>query len=309
MGSLSSLRPDTDNFGFEQATSAVAVPLEFTGAVAIAVTGRRLTALVNVPRGDRSYAIVTDVFKEIIWGLIQGLTEFLPISSSGHLILVPTWLGLDTPDLGTSAFLHLGTLIAVLWFYRADFAMLLRFRHNTEACHIIKLLAIGTIPAAIGVLGKDLIGDIQESATLVSVALIATGAVLWLSGFLRQGTNAVEEASPTDALLIGLAQLVALVPGISRSGMTITAGFSRSLDRVEAARFSFLLGVPAIAGAALQQSLTGASFRSATVVGMVVAGVSGYLSIAFFIKILTKVGLRPFAYYAMAAGITSLVVL
>lgn len=249
------------------------------------------------------------MIEAIIWGLIQGLTEFLPISSSGHLVLVPAWLGLEAPDLGTSALLHAGTLIAVLTFYRHDLAALTRFRSDPRARHMINLLAIGTLPAVSGVLAEDLIGGIQESVTLVSIALIATGIILWLSGLVPSGSRSAEDATPKDALIIGVAQLLALVPGISRSGMTITAGLTRKLDRVEAARFSFLLGVPAIAGAAVQQTLGGASLTVATMTGTVVAAVSGYVSIAFLIKILSKVGLRPFAYYALAAGIASLVVL
>ena len=249
------------------------------------------------------------MLEAIIWGLIQGLTEFLPISSSGHLVLVPAWLGLEAPDLGTSALLHVGTLAAVLIYYRSDIARLTRFRKDSESRHMIKLIAIGTVPAVAGVLAEDLIGGVQDSVQTVSAALIVTAGVLWLSGRFLGRSKTLEQATGRDALIIGVAQLCALVPGISRSGMTITAAMSRSLSSTEAARFSFLLGVPAIAGAALQQTIGGATVSAPTLVGMVVAAISGYAAIAFLIRIISRVGLRPFAWYAAAAGIFSMVVL
>lgn len=249
------------------------------------------------------------MLEAIVWGLVQGLTEFLPISSSGHLVLVPAWLGLEAPDLGTSALLHLGTLAAVVIYYRADIALITRFRTNDEARHIVKLLAIGTFPAVAGVLAEDLIGGIQESVQLVAIALLVTAAILWTSGLFLGRTKTVGQSNARDALVIGLAQLCALIPGISRSGVTITAGLARSLSSTEAARFSFLLGIPAIAGAAIQQTISGAIVTGPTLIGMAVAAVSGYASIAFLIRIISRLGLRPFAWYAAAAGIYSLVVL
>ncbi len=252
------------------------------------------------------------MLEAILWGLVQGLTEFLPISSSGHLVLVPAFLDMEPPDLATSAVLHLGTLAAVLVYYRLDIAKMLQFRTDREARHLITLIAIGTIPAVIGVVAESRIEAFQENPRAVSWALIATGVVLFASGFFRVSSKRVEQASWKDAAIIGVAQAFALIPGISRSGMTITAGLGRKLDRVEAARFSFLLGIPAIAGAGLKESvslLDSGGVSTSTWLAVVVAAISGYAAIALLIRVLGRVGLRPFAVYAVAVGLIGLWVL
>lgn len=252
------------------------------------------------------------MLEAIIWGLVQGFTEFLPISSSGHLVLVPEFLNMDPPDLATSAVLHLGTLAAVLLYYREDLTRMLRFRTDEEARHLIKLIVIGTIPAVAGVLVESRIETFQENPRAISWALIVTGLVLFASGWFVGLRKKVEDATWKDALIIGVAQALALIPGISRSGMTITAGLGRKLERIEAARFSFLLGIPAIAGAGLKESLslldTG-GVTGTTWLAVAVAAISGYAAIALLIRILGRVGLRPFAYYAVAVGAFGLLVL
>jgi undecaprenyl-diphosphatase len=252
------------------------------------------------------------VFQAVIWGLVQGLTEFLPISSSGHLVLVPAFVGIDQPDLATSAVLHLGTLAAVVAFYRADLLKLTHFNTDPDARRVLGLLALGTLPAVIGVLVEDQIGSLQEDPTAVALALLVTGVVLFFSGLFMSGRLSVERLPLRDGFLIGVAQAIALVPGISRSGMTITAGLTRNLERSEAARFSFLLAIPAIAGAGAQQGLelAGNGGIGAEVwVGMVVAALSGYLAIAVLLRMLNRFGLRPFALYCFAIGITALIAL
>lgn len=247
-----------------------------------------------------------------IWGLVQGLTEFLPVSSSGHLVLVPVALGVEPPDLATSALLHLGTLVAVLGYYRRDLVKLIGFRSDPEAQRVLMLLALGTIPAVVGLAVRDVVEDLQESVTAVSIALLVTGAVIWLSGFVLDKTGRLEEASPLDAVTVGIAQMLALVPGISRSGMTITAGLFRGLAPVEAARFSFLLGVPAIAGAGV---IEGARLADAGAIpgsvwlAVLLAALSGYLAIWILVKLVERLGLRPYAYYCFAAGVASLLFL
>lgn len=251
------------------------------------------------------------MIEAIVWGLVQGLTEFLPVSSSGHLVLVPALLGLDPPDLATSAVLHIGTLAAVVAYYRNDLRTMLAFRTDRAARRLVILLAIGTAPAVAGVLVRDMIGELQESLTAVSIALLVTSAVLFLSGRLGPLTRKLDDGRWGDALIIGIAQVFALVPGISRSGMTITAGMGRRFVAEEAARFSFLLAVPAIAGAALVEGagLMDAGGVSFSVwVGVATAAVSGYAAIAFLLRVLGNVGLRPFAYYTAIAGIVGLVV-
>lgn len=252
------------------------------------------------------------MLEAILWGLVQGLTEFLPVSSSGHLVLVPAFFDLEPPDLATSAVLHLGTLLAVVGYYRQDLLRLARFRRDATARRILLLLAIGTLPALAGILLEEPLDRLQRSTTAVAVALLVTGVVLLGSGLIRVRSGALEEARPRDAVAVGLAQVTALVPGISRSGVTITAGLSRGLRPVEAARFSFLLGVPTIAGAGLVQAwrLAGeGGFRPEMVAALLAAAVSGYAAIAILLRLLARIGLRAFAVYCVGMGLLALTVL
>lgn len=241
-----------------------------------------------------------------VWGLVQGLTEFLPISSSGHLVLVPAIFGFEEPGLAASVMLHVGTLLAVLAYFRRDILKLFHLRRDPEARRILLLLVIGTIPAAI--VGLALNGPIEAVFTepwLVAIALMVTGVVLLFSLLVARGTRLLAQARWTDGLVVGLAQAFALLPGISRSGMTITAGMAQGLQRREAARYSFLLSIPAIAGAGLLDGLDlveSGGFSADLLVGMVVAAVVGYLAIALLIRVLVRVGLLPFALYCLAFG-------
>lgn len=248
----------------------------------------------------------------ILWGMTQGLTEFLPISSSGHLVLIPALLGRDGPDLATSALLHLGTLVAVVAYYRKDLVRMARF--DRAGRRMITIIVIGTIPAVIlGLVFESRLDTLTERPAVVAGMLIATGVILLATMLLRPGSRAAEKLSPTDAGLIGLAQSFALIPGISRSGMTISVGIARGMERVEAARFAFLLGIPVIAGAGLLSALRaisdGGGITSATVVGMVVAAITGYWAIAFLIRVLGRVGLAPFGVYCVAFGTIAMLAL
>ena len=240
------------------------------------------------------------------WGLVQGLTEFLPISSSGHLVLIPALLGIDEPDLATSAVLHLGTLAAVVWYYRRDLVRLVLTPLSASSRRIWLLLIIGTIPAAVAGLTLDgPLGIIFSEPWMVAVALMVTGVVLAAGTLLTPGKRRVEQGRPRDAVVVGLAQAIALVPGISRSGMTITAGIAQGLSRLEAARYAFLLSVPAIAGAGTLQGIEmidRGGFEPVLLVGVAVAAVSGYLAISFLIRLLARVGLAPFAVYCLGFG-------
>ena len=252
------------------------------------------------------------MFEAVLWGLVQGLTEFLPISSSGHLVLVPAFLGVDQPDLATSAVLHLGTLAAVVAFYRRDLIKLTRFRNDSDARKVLGLLVLGTIPTVIGVLVDDQIGSLQEDPTAVAIALLFTGAVLVISGLFMSGKLSLERLPFRDGFLIGIAQAIALIPGISRSGMTITAGMNRGLERSDAARFSFLLAMPAIAGAGAQQTIELAGnggVNGEVWLATAIAAISGYLSIAVLLRALNRYGLRPFALYCFVVGAIALITL
>lgn len=247
------------------------------------------------------------------WGLVQGITEFLPVSSSGHLVLIPALFGLDGPDLATTAILHLGSLVAVLWYYRRDIAGLVTRPTSPHSKRVWMLLIIGTIPAAIA--GLTLDGPLEiifSEPWMAAIALIVTGVILALSMLIPVGERRVEDGRVGDAVVVGLAQAFALVPGISRSGMTITAGLAQGLSRFEAARFAFLLGIPTIAGAGVIQGarlLDQGGFEPHLLVGMAVAAVSGYLSIAFLIRLIARVGLAPFAVYCIVFGIVAYLLL
>lgn len=255
-------------------------------------------------------ATVPNVLAAIVWGLVQGLTEFLPISSSGHLVIIPEFLdqlgmNIDPPTLAESAVLHLGTLLAVLVYFRADVMRILRLGRDREGRKIALLVAIGAIPALIGLPLESHIEVIQETVAYVGIALIATGIVLVIGQRFAQGVRRLPEGNVPDAILVGIAQAFALIPGISRSGITISAGNIRGFEPTEAARFSFLLGIPAIAGAGLvsvPDLIDSGTFSADLFVGLVVAAVSGYLAIAILLAALRRVGLMPFAIYCFIVG-------
>jgi undecaprenyl-diphosphatase len=241
----------------------------------------------------------------ILWGLIQGLTEFLPVSSSGHLVLIPALLDRDGPDLATTAMLHLGTLAAVVVYYRSDLASMAKF--DRPARRLITLLVIGTIPAAVlGFLFKDKIAELVQDPGTVAIMLIITGLVLLATELLRLGDKRTTDIGPLDSFLTGLAQALALIPGISRSGMTISAGLVRGVGKREAARFAFLLGIPVIAGAGFLEvaELIGSdeSISAEVWVSVAVAAVAGYAAIAVFIRLLGRIGLAPFGIYCVSFG-------
>ncbi|MDA2978798.1 MAG: undecaprenyl-diphosphate phosphatase [Actinomycetota bacterium] len=241
----------------------------------------------------------------IFWGLIQGLTEFLPISSSGHLVLIPAMLDREGPDLATTAMLHLGTLAAVIVYYRSDIAEMARF--DRPARRLLTLIAIGTLPAVVlGLVFKDKIEELVADPSTVAIMLIVTGVILLATGLLRVGDMRVRDIGPLDSLFVGFSQALALIPGISRSGMTMSTGLARGMGKVEAARFAFLLSIPVIAGAGLLEIVdfagSGESIDNAVWVGVVAAGVSGYFAISILIRLLARIGLAPFGVYCIAAG-------
>jgi len=246
------------------------------------------------------------VLTAALWGLIQGLTEFLPVSSSGHLVLVPAIFGFDEPSLAASVMLHLGTLLAVVAYYRRDLLRLVHLRTDPEARRILMLLAVGTIPAAL--VGLTLEGPIETVLSepwMVAVQLMVSGAILVFALLVARGVRRLAEGRWPDGVVVGLAQAFALIPGISRSGMTITAGMAQGFQRSEAARYAFLLSIPAIAGAGLLEGLDLLKYGGFTwglLVGMGVAALTGYLAIALLLRALARVGLIPFAAYCLVFG-------
>ena len=250
----------------------------------------------------------------LLWGIVQGLTEFLPVSSSGHLVLAPALLSemgfwVSTPSLAESAFLHLGTLAAVVLFYRRDLGELLRFRDSPKSRHLWGVLAIGTAPAVLGLIVEDWVENAQENRAAVSVALLFTTVVLMWGQWIGKRDGKLEDANWLDGLLVGLAQVLAFMPGVSRSAMTIATGISRGLSPDQATRFAFLLAVPTIAAAGLrsliQMEVTVESLGPA-LVGLGTAAVVGYLSIFGLLSVIRRIGLAPFAVYTAVLAVVGL---
>jgi undecaprenyl-diphosphatase len=252
------------------------------------------------------------IWQAAVLGVVQGLTEFLPISSSGHLELFRQILGWQGFDLAFDVALHWGTLLAVVIYFRRDWVALARGvilavrdrRSNPQAVLAAKLL-VGSIPAAIaGVVLEDVAETVLRSPWVIVTMLAAVGAMLLFADRKAQPGPADQIPGWGATLLIGLAQAVALIPGTSRSGITMLAGVSLRLSRAAAARFSFLLAAPIILGAGLFK--LGDALESPALplaVGFVTAAISGGLAIAFLLRYLTRGSFVPFAIYRIALAV------
>lgn len=249
----------------------------------------------------------------IVLAIVQGLTEFLPISSSGHLVLVPSIFGWSDQGMAFDVAMHFGSLMAVLIYFRADIRMLLRgttqvlkFDVSTVEARLALAIGLGTIPAAVvGLLLGDWIGDNLRSPRVIAATLAGYAVLMLLFDRIGKKTRIMRDLRIRDALLIGAAQALALVPGTSRSGITITAGLALGFSRTEAARFSFLLAVPVILLATAYELyvLAGSAVTVAwgqLAFGALVAAIVAYLSIEFFMRFVTRVGLLPFVLYRFA---------
>jgi len=255
----------------------------------------------------------------ILLGIIQGATEFLPVSSSGHLLLIPALFNLSEPDLNAISFAHQGTLLAVLVYFRRDLWSILtavydglrrRQPMETTDSRLGWFIVIGTIPAVIaGLLLADIIDETLADPLNAAILLVFTGIILFIGERIRSAKRDFSTMRWSDAITIGLAQMVALLPGISRSGITITSGLARGLDRSAAARYSFLLGVPAIAGAGLLALVD--IFQSSTIAGQVpqlvatfiVSFLVGYACIHLLLTWVRRHSLYPFAVYCLVFGL------
>ncbi|MFQ5946568.1 MAG: undecaprenyl-diphosphate phosphatase [Anaerolineae bacterium] len=253
----------------------------------------------------------------VVLGAIQGLTEFLPVSSSGHLVWVPWILGWEAPGLAFDAVLHLGTLGAVLAYFRSDLGRIVvaGVRFLRDPSHRADpdgrtawLIVVATLPAAIiGLAAADLLEELFENPGAVGWALIATGLLLLWGERVRRGGREASQLRVWEALAVGAGQALALFPGISRSGATIAAGLWRGLDRRDAARFSFLLAVPAVLGAGILQGLALLSEGDpeagwALALGFASALASGYAAIRVLLRYLQRRSLLPFAGYCLVLG-------
>lgn len=285
-----------------------------------------------------------DWVQAIVLGIVQGLTEFIPVSSSAHLVLVPALAGWERHGLAFDVALHLGTLLALIVYYRRDLTGMVRALLSRTATpdreayrRLIVLLAAASLPVAIaGLLLKDAVESLFSAPIATAWLLLVTAAVLIGGEAIRRrrldragvGTPAValgsDHAPPADslrrepvgwrqAMIVGVMQSFALLPGLSRSGLTISAGVAAGLSRAAATRFAFLLGLPAIAGAAIVQlpQVDDLDRMTATelAAGVVAAGVSGYLAIAFLVRLVARVGIDRFAWYVVPLALVSLFVL
>ncbi len=256
-----------------------------------------------------------DAVQAVILAFLQGFTEFLPISSSGHLILVPQLLGWADQGLAFDVAVHLGTLAAVLAYFRRDLLVMtrewfasLRGGPAGPDARLAWRVILGTVPVVIA--GALLAGPVEatlRSPLVVAAATAGFGVLLWLAD--RRGARVRDEHSLswTDALVIGLAQVLALIPGTSRSGITMTAGLMLGLRREAAARFSFLLAIPVILAAATLELTVllrtpGPRDWTALGLGTVVSAVVAYVTIRGFLALLNRIGMAPFAIYRVLLG-------
>jgi undecaprenyl-diphosphatase len=254
------------------------------------------------------------VIQAVILGLVQGLAEFLPISSSAHLVLTPWVFGWSDPGLSFDVALHVGTLVAVLWYFRAEWVKLTKSaidvittrRLDTEEKRRFVYLVIATIPAAVGgVLLEDYAETTFRSPALMAVTLMVMGVILWVVDRYAAQDRPLATLRGRDAILIGFAQVLALVPGVSRSGSTMTAGRALRFDRQSAAVFSFLMSMPVTAAAALLKVpdlLRSEGITPTLIAGVLSSGISSWLAIAVLLRYISRHSFGVFALYRLALG-------
>lgn len=241
----------------------------------------------------------------IVLALVQGITELLPISSSAHLVVVPIVFGWPDQGLTFDVALHVGTLLAIGLYFFKDWVDILLHRRR-----LLGYLILATIPAAIvGAALEHLVETTLRSPIVIGFNAIFIALVMWWADSHSRTDRPLDQVTLKDSMLIGCAQALAVVPGVSRSGITITTGLFRHMKREAAARFSFLLATPIVAGAGLKKAIemrhTGlpADMQVPFLLGMAVAAASGYLVIAFFLRYLQTRTLKIFIYYRLAFGI------
>jgi len=260
------------------------------------------------------------LFHVVVLAVVQGFTEFLPVSSSAHLALAPWLLGWPDQGLTFDIALHFGTLAAVLIYFFRDWMQLLamgfgiRYTPNAELARnprLLWLLALATVPVAvIGVLFEEQVESTLRNPVVIGTMLIAVGLLMAVADRVGRRTKDIGAVSFADAMVVGGAQALAVVPGTSRSGITITSALFRGMDREAAARFSFLLSTPAIGGAALlafldlmEQGGVEPGMQAAFATGIVVSALTGCVVIGVFLRFLRKHSLKFFVYYRVIFGI------
>lgn len=259
-----------------------------------------------------------DIISAFLLGLVQGLTEFLPISSSGHLVLSQHLLGYTESDLAFNILVHIGTLIAVVYYFRRDITMILLSclgrPSGINGWRWVVMIVIGTMPTAvIGLAFKDQFESLFTQPRTVAVMLWITGLLLAISDRIRINQSKDRKLTVPRSLIIGMAQGLAIIPGISRSGSTITFGIFSGLDPGKAARFSFLLSIPAIIGATIleyEQFLTATTIDiPAYIVGTITAFASGYIAISVLLKMVVRRKLWRFSIYLFLVGLAGIILI
>ncbi|WP_231757646.1 undecaprenyl-diphosphate phosphatase [Microbulbifer elongatus] len=255
-----------------------------------------------------------ETFQIVILALIQGITEFLPISSSAHLILPNQVLGWPDQGLAFDVAVHFGSLIAVLVYFRKDVWQLIcdglggfRSGQFSDDGRLAWLIVLATIPAGlVGLAFKDFIEEHLRSSAVIAATTILFGLLLWWADVYGKRRDDIGQLNWKKALLIGAAQAIALIPGTSRSGITMTAGLMLGMKREAAARFSFLMSIPVISLSALLLTLELLGTQSvpwgSIFLGVVLSGISAYLCIHFFLQFISRIGMAPFAIYRLLLG-------
>ena len=260
------------------------------------------------------------IYQAVVLAVVQALTEFLPISSTAHLVLIPWLFGWKDSGLTFDVALHAGTLVAVVLYFFRDWVQIIgqgfglnigKDRELKENRNLLWLLAAGSIP--IGIFGY--LFDKEADTTwrqpyVIGAMLIVVGIVIWIAEKRRVGNKSISTVHFGDAFIVGMAQAVSVIPGTSRSGATISAGLFRNMNRETAARFSFLLSTPAIAAAVAKKTWdihkSGGippGMKAPMAVGIIVSGILGAIVIAFFLRYLRRSSLMPFVYYRIILGI------
>jgi len=246
-----------------------------------------------------------DVLSAILLSIVQGITEWLPVSSSGHLVIVSNVLGVDS-DVFFNTVVHVASLIAVLFVFRREVLKIIRavlyWQSGTRDFRMFWMLVLASIPIAlVGYFFADAVEQAFSSLLVVSISLIVTGTMLYLSKYVT-GAGKVK---PRSAIIIGLCQAFALIPGISRSGMTISAGVLQGIKREEAATFSFLLYIPAVVGAGVYQyiNMSGPVLLVPVIVGLVVTTFVSIIALTWLLRIIKRGRFHLFSWYCWALGL------
>lgn len=260
------------------------------------------------------------VIQIIILAVVQGLTEFLPVSSSAHLLLVPVFTGWPDQGIAFDVGLHAGTLCAVIAYFRKEIGAMssawcrsIAGKERTDQARLAWAILFGTIPVGIaGLLMRDVVAGSFRSPVVTAGGLIGFGLLLGWADWRKKGVRTTAQIRWGDVLFIGCAQALALIPGTSRSGITITAGLLAGFSRKEAARFSFLLAIPVIALAGLMETRslvqTGSMVDwAALLAGMLIAAITAFACIHYFLALIHRIGMQPFVIYRVLLGLLLLV--